>query len=91
MACGRPVVASAVGALADAVLDDVTGLLVPAHQPRQVEMALRQVLTSPSTAMSMGTAGRDRAEMRYAWSRAARATLEIYAEVAAPSAEPVSG
>jgi D-inositol-3-phosphate glycosyltransferase len=91
MACGRPVVASAVGALADAVLDDVTGVLVPAHQPRQVAMALRQVLTSPSTAMAMGTAGRDRAEMRYAWARAARATLDVYAGVGAPTAEPLSG
>jgi glycosyltransferase involved in cell wall biosynthesis len=84
-------VASAVGALADAVLDEVTGLLVPANRPRQVAAALKQVLTSPSTALAMGTAGRDRAEMRYAWARAARATLDVYAEVGAPTSEPLSG
>jgi glycosyltransferase involved in cell wall biosynthesis len=81
MACGRPVVASAVGALLDTVVDGVTGMLVPARKPRDTAVALRKVLASPARRQGMGIAGRDRTEMRYTWPRVARTTAEIYQAV----------
>ena len=79
MACGRPVVASAVGVLADAVVDGVTGILVPPRRLREPAAALRHVLSSSAVAMAMGTAGRDRAETRYGWGRAADSAAAVYA------------
>lgn len=79
MACGRPVVASAVGVLADAVVDGVTGILVPPRRLREPAAALRHVLSSPAVAMAMGTAGRDRVEKRYGWERSAGVAAAVYA------------
>ncbi len=79
MACGRPVVASAVGGLADTVIDGVTGLLVPPRQPRMAAAVLRRTLGAPSTAQALGVAGRDRVESRYDWDRIAATIGDIYA------------
>jgi D-inositol-3-phosphate glycosyltransferase len=81
MACGRPVVASAVGGLADTVVDGVTGVLVPPRDPRALATALRRLLAAPTVADGFGMAGRDRAEARYGWSQVAAATVHSYEEV----------
>jgi D-inositol-3-phosphate glycosyltransferase len=78
MACGRPVVASAVGSLVDTVVDGVTGMLVPARKPRDTATAVRKILASSARQQAMGVAGRDRAEVRYTWSRVAHTTAGIY-------------
>jgi D-inositol-3-phosphate glycosyltransferase len=91
MACGRPVVASAVGGLTDTVVDGVTGLLVPPRRPRETGAALRRVLSTPATGEAMGVAGRDRAEKRYGWSLVAAATADVYADVVEPDALPLMG
>jgi D-inositol-3-phosphate glycosyltransferase len=92
MACGRPVVASAVGGLLDTVVDGVTGLLVPARKPRDTAVALRKILGSPARRQAMGVAGRDRAEMRYTWPRVAGTTAKIYQALRDPGAEqPLTG
>ena len=44
MACGVPVVATAVGGLIDTVVDGVTGDLVPPRDPRALGAALRRLL-----------------------------------------------
>jgi D-inositol-3-phosphate glycosyltransferase len=92
MACGRPVVASAVGGLVDTVVDGVTGLLVPPRRPRDAAAALRKILASPARQQAMGVAGRDRAEMRYTWPRVARATAAIYQALRGHAADqPLTG
>ena len=60
MACGRPVVASAVGGIQDTVVDKVTGLLVPPRRPDALAAALRTMLATPTRALAYGIAGRDR-------------------------------
>jgi D-inositol-3-phosphate glycosyltransferase len=75
MACGVPVVASAVGALADAVTDGVTGLLVPARAPDRVGDAVRGLLTDDLQRESFGLAATDRARVRFGW-EVVVATLE---------------
>jgi D-inositol-3-phosphate glycosyltransferase len=87
MACGRPVMASAVGGHVDTMVDGVTGVLVPPRRPRELAAALRQLLGS-SMIGAYGVAGRDRAVARYGWDRIAAATAEVYTRVARTSARP---
>jgi D-inositol-3-phosphate glycosyltransferase len=71
MACGVPVVATAVGGLRDAVVDKVTGELVPAGEPVALARAARAVLGDPVRRLGYAAAARDRASQCYAWERVA--------------------
>lgn len=55
-ALGRPVVATRHGGIPSAVVDGVTGVLVPEADPAALAAALRRVLSSPGLASSLGTA-----------------------------------
>ncbi len=48
MACGRPVVASAVGGQLDTVADPATGLLVPPGDPEALAAAVASLLADPA-------------------------------------------
>ena len=61
MAYGRPVVATAVGGLADAVEDGVTGRLVPAGAVAALASALRETLADRDVREALGGAARERA------------------------------
>jgi D-inositol-3-phosphate glycosyltransferase len=78
MACGVPVVASAVGALVDIVVDDVTGHLVTHQDPRQLANCLNSLLRDSFLRRSLGSAGRDRTVARYSWDRIAADTVRLY-------------
>jgi D-inositol-3-phosphate glycosyltransferase len=86
MACGVPVVASAVGGITDTVIDGVTGLLVPPHSPDRMAGALRTLLGDRSLQLSFRSAALDRARSRYAWDRIAVETQRVYTEVTAHAA-----
>jgi D-inositol-3-phosphate glycosyltransferase len=79
MACGVPVVATAVGGLVDTVVDGVTGVHVPPRQPGMVADAVAGLLADPERRAALGAAGARRARRRYGWDRIARSTLEVYA------------
>ncbi|MEV7041496.1 glycosyltransferase family 1 protein [Amycolatopsis sp. NPDC051061] len=78
MACGVPVVAAAVGGLTDTVVDGVTGLLVRPRQPKELASRVRRLLDDPALRHAYGTAGHDRATVRYSWDRVAADTLRAY-------------
>ncbi len=92
MACGVPVVASAVGGLLDSVADGVTGRLVPPQDPAALRSALAALLPAADLRARLGAAGRQRVLQRFTWPRVAAATAEVYAEVraAAPDRRPVA-
>ncbi len=77
-AFGRPVIATAVGGLPDAVEDGATGLLVPPGDPHALARALVKLLSDPDEAERMGAMGRAAAEARYSWEPIAGAILGIY-------------
>jgi starch synthase len=87
MACGTPVVASAVGGIPEVVDDGRTGLLVPydAAHPEAFESGLTQsvnrVLDDAGEAARMGAAGRERAVREFGWDQVARRTYELYEEL----------
>jgi glycosyltransferase involved in cell wall biosynthesis len=65
MACGVPVVATAVNAVADLVEPGVTGMLVPPARPKSLAAAIRYVLDSPAESARMAAAARTRVDRRY--------------------------
>ncbi|PVZ08269.1 glycosyltransferase [Actinomycetospora cinnamomea] len=91
MGCARPVVAAAVGGLADTVVDGVTGHHVPAGDPAAVAAALEALRADPARARAQGRAGRRRAVAEYGWDRVAAAHERVYAAVAASAVAPRVG
>jgi glycosyltransferase involved in cell wall biosynthesis len=78
MAHGRPVVASAVGGLLDAVEDGVTGLLVPPRDPLALRAAIERALGDAAFRRSAGDAARVRARERWSWGEATAALVAAY-------------
>ncbi|WP_214414376.1 glycosyltransferase [Sphaerisporangium fuscum] len=76
MACGVPVVASAVGGHLDTVAG--CGLLVPPRRPRALARALKDLLARPGLRESLRGAGARRARTRYSWPRVAARTESVY-------------
>jgi glycosyltransferase involved in cell wall biosynthesis len=85
MACGVPVVASAVGGLVDTVVDGVTGVHVPPRRPDLLAGALQSLLADPARRRAFGRAGATRAQNRYSWPRVAAATVDAYRGMVAPA------
>jgi glycosyltransferase involved in cell wall biosynthesis len=81
MACGRPVVATAVGGLVDTVADGVTGDLVPPRDPERLGEVLAALLADDERRAAYGAAGVKRARARYRWSRVAADTETVYRQV----------
>jgi starch synthase len=92
MACGRPVVASAVGGIPEVVVDGQTGILVPvalrADDPmtpvdsetfeRDLATAVNQLMSDADLRERMGRAGRERAVTEFSWESIADRTVELY-------------
>jgi glycosyltransferase involved in cell wall biosynthesis len=81
MACGRPVVGSAVGGLLDTVVPGVTGELVPPRRPDLLAPVLRDLLADPGRRAEYGRAGRARAVSTYQWRQVVAETEGTYEAV----------
>jgi glycosyltransferase involved in cell wall biosynthesis len=82
MAHGRPVVASAVGGLLEAVDDERTGLLVPPGDIGALRTAIERLLADPALRARLGAAARERAGERFSWPAATEAMLAAYRSAA---------
>ncbi|MFC0005398.1 glycosyltransferase [Micromonospora siamensis] len=83
MACGIPVIGTAVGGLTDTVVPGRTGDLVPARDPRALGTAVQGLLTDRIRRFGYATAALDRARRCYSWATTAERLAEVYGEVAA--------
>ncbi len=81
MACGRPVIGSAVGGLTFTIKDGETGLLVPPCNPEVLAASLQHLLRCPEVCTKMGLAARKRVEREFTWSIVAMRTAALYEAV----------
>jgi starch synthase len=95
MACGVPVVASAVGGVPEIIVDGETGFLVPfapsgdafgtPADPAAFAAAfagrVNELLASPDVARRFGAAGRQRVLEHFTWGAVAKRTLDVYRSV----------
>ena len=77
MACGTPVIASAVGGLAELVRDGDTGYLVPDRDPAAMSECLRRLLSDTELRARLGRQAADHAN-GYSWSNITRQMVELY-------------
>lgn len=85
MACGTPVVGTAVGGIKTTVVDGETGYLVPPNDPQALAEKLLWLYEHPHAAQRMGWAGMRRAYQHYTW----RSVAENIAAVYEAAMEPV--
>jgi len=78
MACGLPVVATAVGGNAELVMDGATGRLVPANDPQALAAALGELIDDLERMSAYGAAGRRRVEERFSMDAMTAAYLRVY-------------
>jgi glycosyltransferase involved in cell wall biosynthesis/phosphoheptose isomerase len=83
MACGVPVVASAVGGMIDTVVDGVTGMHVPPRDPERLAAVVARLLADDDRRARLGAAGVRRARRLFDWERVAAATHDVYRELVA--------
>jgi glycosyltransferase involved in cell wall biosynthesis/phosphoheptose isomerase len=83
MACGVPVIASAVGGMIDSVVDRQTGIHVPPRDPERLAEAALDLLSDRERCRAYGRNGAKRARRLYDWRRVGSQVLETYEEVLA--------
>ncbi|HUQ55049.1 glycosyltransferase [Lentzea sp.] len=86
MACGVPVIATAVGGLTDAVIDGVTGVLVPPRDLKRLVRTLRLVLDDTTLRTACGIAAVDRVHARHTWPDVATGMERLYRGLLDPPA-----
>jgi glycosyltransferase involved in cell wall biosynthesis len=78
MSCGVAVVAAAVPGTQEAVVQDVTGVLIAPGDVEQLTAVLRRLGNEPFARSAMGLAGRTRARACFSWGRVAAQLETIY-------------
>ncbi len=83
MALSKPVVATEVGGIPEAVLHNKTGFLLPPGNSEAITSALLELAKNPATCKAFGIAGKKRFEEHFTDSIMARQTLAVYQRVLA--------
>jgi histidinol-phosphate phosphatase family protein len=81
MACGTPVIGSAVGGIQTTVRDGVTGYLVPPKDPTALADRLAHLLRHPALLQEFSRQSVRRARALFTWQRVSAALESLYAEV----------
>jgi len=78
MAVGKPVVATRVGGVPEAVEDGYTGLLVPPHDPESLAAAILRLLSNRDVAIEMGRRGLERVREHFTIDRMVKSYETLY-------------
>jgi glycosyltransferase involved in cell wall biosynthesis len=81
MAAGAPTVATRVGGTPEAVVDGVTGILVPPADSAALADAIVHLLSNPELAAHLGCAARARIADHFSVRRMVRATEDLYTDL----------
>jgi len=81
MACGAPLVASAIGQIEQIVVDGQNGLLVPPGDLGALANALRRLLQDPKLRAYLGQAARRDAVHKHSWDNYIRRLEDVYTTV----------
>ena len=83
MACGRPVLATAVGGIRDAVVHGESGLLVPVDELGRFPALVREALDRPRAELDrLGAGARERVLAHFTAGQETEALLDAYGELA---------
>lgn len=80
MACGKPIVATNVDGVPEAVKHRSTGILVRPGDANELASAIVELLEDPELAKKYGAEGRRTIEKRFTWKAVANRVLRIYKE-----------
>lgn len=83
LAAGRPVVTTDVEGCREVVTHGINGLLVPARDSLRLAAAMETLVRDRALRLSMGAAGRQRAELEFASPIVIRQTIQLYREMLA--------
>jgi glycosyltransferase involved in cell wall biosynthesis len=83
MACGVPVVAAALGQIAEVVRDGETGLLYPAGDVEALAAACERLLADPALGRRLGRAAAEEIHARYTWDHNVARVAELARSLAA--------
>lgn len=81
LACGKPVLASAVGGIPEIIEDGRTGVLVEPDDPAALARALASLLADPARAAELGRVGRADVERRFSREEMAASYERLFAAV----------
>jgi glycosyltransferase involved in cell wall biosynthesis len=81
MAARRPVVATNVASAAEIIDDGVTGMLVPARDPRAIATAVQQLYDDSALRTRLGQAARRSVRERFPVENMVKSQLELYSEI----------
>lgn len=82
MACGTPVVGSAVGGLTHTIEHGKTGFLVPPHDPDGAAGRIAELYHAPALRLAFGRAGLRRTRARFSWDAVVASLGRVYEEIA---------
>jgi sugar transferase (PEP-CTERM/EpsH1 system associated) len=78
MACGRPVIATAVGEIPRVIHEGVTGLMVPPDDPTALAASIRAILDRPEWGVEMGRSARQLVQETFSLSLTIRQYQDVY-------------
>jgi glycosyltransferase involved in cell wall biosynthesis len=90
MSLARPIVASDVGGVGEAIVDGESGLLVPARDARRLGEALADLLAAPARARQLGESAYSRAGSKFTRTAMVDRTIAVYEE-ACDAGGPLGG
>lgn len=91
MAAAKPILATPVGGVNDAVTDGVSGLVIPADDPLVLAAALRLLESDPLLRARLGAAAREVVRVKFSQERVLQSLTSLYEGLASRGAASVLG